>query len=137
MGFVRYNKSNIPCKCGYPDGMSPLEKMVFPRAPPSGKPSSLGKTFHHDTHTGMAYLYNVMLSFRLFACLFVRLLVCWLICLFVWSFNFPSNSVTQENNQDEKLQKSPFIPQYSVQLQRKYRQPLSLPHIYKATTPTH
>ena len=42
MGFVRYNKSNIPCQCGYPDGMSPL-----------------GETFHHDTHTGMAYLYTV------------------------------------------------------------------------------
>ena len=58
MGFVRYNKSNIPCQCGYPDEMSPLGRMVFPRAPPSGKPSSLGETFHHDTHTGMAYLYN-------------------------------------------------------------------------------
>ena len=56
-GFVRYNKSNIPCQCGYPDGMSPPGKMVFPRAPPSGKPSSLGETFHQDTHTGMAYLY--------------------------------------------------------------------------------
>ena len=57
--IVRYNKSNIPCQCGYPDGMSPLGKMVFPRALPSGKPSSLGETFHQDTHTGMAYLYNV------------------------------------------------------------------------------
>ena len=64
MGFVRYNKSNIPCQCGYPDGMPPLGRMVFPRAPPSGKPSSLGETFHHDTHTGMAYLYNVVLLLR-------------------------------------------------------------------------
>ena len=31
--------------------------MVFPLAPPSGKPSSLGETFNQDTHTGMAYLY--------------------------------------------------------------------------------
>ena len=31
--------------------------MVFPRALPSGKPSSLWKTFHQDTHTGMAYLF--------------------------------------------------------------------------------
>ena len=38
--------------------MSPLGRMVFPRAPPSGKPSSLGETFHHVTPTGMAYLYN-------------------------------------------------------------------------------
>ena len=60
MGFVRYNKSNIPCQCGYPDGMSPLGRMVFPRAPPLGKPSSLWETFHQDTHTGMAYLYNVL-----------------------------------------------------------------------------
>ena len=37
--------------------MSPLGRMVFPRAPPSGKPSSLGETFRHVTHTGMAYLY--------------------------------------------------------------------------------
>ena len=36
--------------------------MVFPRAPPSGKPSSLGETFHHVTPTGMAYLYNVTSS---------------------------------------------------------------------------
>ena len=60
MGFVRYNKWNIPCQCGYPDEMYPLGRMVFPRAPPSGKPSSLGETFHHYTHTGMAYLYNVL-----------------------------------------------------------------------------
>ena len=37
--------------------MFPLGRMVFPRAPPSGKPSSLGETFHHVTPTGMAYLY--------------------------------------------------------------------------------
>ena len=48
----------MPCECGYPDGMSPLGRMVFPQAPPSGKPSSLWETFHQDTHTGMAYLYN-------------------------------------------------------------------------------
>ena len=42
--------------------MSPLGRMVFPRAPPSGKPSSLGETFHHVTPTGMAYLYNGTLS---------------------------------------------------------------------------
>ena len=30
---------------------------------PRGKPSSLGETFHQDTHTGMAiYLYNVLSS---------------------------------------------------------------------------
>ena len=23
LGFVRYNKTNMPCKCGYPDGISP------------------------------------------------------------------------------------------------------------------
>ena len=56
--FFRYNKTNMPCQCGYPDGMSPLGRMVFPRAPPSGKPSSLWETFHQDTHTGMAYLYK-------------------------------------------------------------------------------
>ena len=39
--------------------MFPLGRMVFPQAPPSGKPSSLGETFHHVTPTGMAYLYNV------------------------------------------------------------------------------
>ena len=39
--------------------MSPLGRIVFPRAPPSGKPSSLGETFHHVTPTGMAYLYNM------------------------------------------------------------------------------
>ena len=33
--------------------------MVFPRALPSGKPSSLGETFHHVTPTSMEYLYNV------------------------------------------------------------------------------
>ena len=54
LGFVRYNKINMPCQCGYPDGMSPLGRM----APPEGKPSSLWETFHQDTHTGMAYLYN-------------------------------------------------------------------------------
>ena len=36
--------------------------MVFPRATPSGKPSSLGETFRHVTHTGMAYLYNVTIG---------------------------------------------------------------------------
>ena len=41
--------------------MSPLGRMVFPRAPPLGKPSSLGETFHHVTPTGMAYLYNVFM----------------------------------------------------------------------------
>ena len=52
--------TNMPCQCGYPDGMSPRGRMVFPRAPPppSGKPSSLWETLHQDTHTGMAYLYN-------------------------------------------------------------------------------
>ena len=49
LGFVRYNKTNMPCQCGYPDGMSP----------PSGKPSSLWETFHQGTHTGMPYLYTV------------------------------------------------------------------------------
>ena len=58
-GFVGYNKTNMPCECGYPDGMSPLGRMVFARALPSGKPSSLWETFNQDTHTGMAYLYNV------------------------------------------------------------------------------
>ena len=58
MGLVRYTKSNIPCQCGYPDGMSPLGRMVFAQAPSSGKPSSLGETFHQDTHTVMAYLYS-------------------------------------------------------------------------------
>ena len=53
LGFVWYNKTNMPCQCGYPDGMSPRGRMVFPRAEPKGKPSS----FHQDTHTGMAYLY--------------------------------------------------------------------------------
>ena len=48
----------MPCQCGYPDGMSPLGRMVLPRAPPSGKPSSHWETFHQDTHAGMAYLYN-------------------------------------------------------------------------------
>ena len=33
LGFVRYNKTNMPCQCGYPNRM--------------------------DTHTGMAYLYKV------------------------------------------------------------------------------
>ena len=33
LGFVRYNKTNMPCQCGYPDGMSPRGRMVFPRAP--------------------------------------------------------------------------------------------------------
>ena len=28
-----------------------------PRAEPEGKPSSRGETFHHVTHTGMAYLF--------------------------------------------------------------------------------
>ena len=59
LGFVRYNKTNIPCQCGYPDGIAHLGRMVFSLAPPSGKPSSLWETFHQDTHTGMAYLYNV------------------------------------------------------------------------------
>ena len=49
--------TNMPCQCGYPDGMSPRGRMVFPRAEPEGKPSSLGETFHQDTHTGMAYLF--------------------------------------------------------------------------------
>ena len=61
LGFVRFNKTNMPCQCGYPVGMSPLGRMVFPRAPPSGKPSSLWETFHQNTHTGMAFLYNVHL----------------------------------------------------------------------------
>ena len=58
IGVLRYNKTNMPCQCGYPDGMSPLGRMVFPWALPSEKPSSLWETFHQDTHTGMAYLYN-------------------------------------------------------------------------------
>ena len=41
LGFVRYNKTHMPCQCGYPDGMFPL-----------------WETFHQDTHTGKAYLYN-------------------------------------------------------------------------------
>ena len=61
LGFVRYNKTNMPCQCGYPDGMSPLGRMVFPMPEPSAKPSSRGETFHQDTlTTGMAYLYNVV-----------------------------------------------------------------------------
>ena len=55
-GF-RYHYTNMPCQCGYPDGMSPRGRMVFPRAEPSGKPSSRGEIFHQDTHTGMAYLF--------------------------------------------------------------------------------
>ena len=39
--------------------MFPRGRMVFPRAEPEGKPSSRGETFHHVTHTGMAYLYNI------------------------------------------------------------------------------
>ena len=39
----------------------PLGRMAFPRATPSGKPSSLGETFHHVTPTGMAYLYSIAL----------------------------------------------------------------------------
>ena len=58
LGFVRYDKTNMPCQCGYPDGMSPLGRMVFPLAPPSGKTILPRETFHQDTHTGMAYLYN-------------------------------------------------------------------------------
>ena len=38
-------KTNMPCQCGYPGGMSPRGRMVFPRAPPSGKPSG---TFQSD-----------------------------------------------------------------------------------------
>ena len=37
IGFVRYNKTNMPCQCGYLDGMSPLKRMVF--HPPSGRHS--------------------------------------------------------------------------------------------------
>ena len=46
--------------------MSPLGRMVFPRAPPSGKPSSLGETFHHVTLTGMAYLYNTIAPYDIY-----------------------------------------------------------------------
>ena len=49
--------TNMPCQCGYPDGMSPRGRMVFPRAEPEGNSSSQGETFHQDTHTGMAYLF--------------------------------------------------------------------------------
>ena len=28
--FVRYNKTNMSCQCGYPDGMSPLGKTILP-----------------------------------------------------------------------------------------------------------
>ena len=59
-GLFGIIKQTIPCHCGYPDGMSPLGRMVFSRSPPSGKPSSLWETFHHDTNTGMAYLYNAI-----------------------------------------------------------------------------
>ena len=45
LGFVWYNKTNMPCQCGYPDGMSPL-----------------WETIHQDTHTGMAYLYIIFIS---------------------------------------------------------------------------
>ena len=38
-----HHYTNIPCQCGYPDGMSPRGRMVFTRAPPSGKPSSGGR----------------------------------------------------------------------------------------------
>ena len=47
----------MPCQCGQHDGMFPRGRMVFPRAEPEGKPSSRGETFHHVTHTGMAYLF--------------------------------------------------------------------------------
>ena len=38
LGFVWYNKTNMPWQCGYSDGMSPLGRTVFTRALPSGKP---------------------------------------------------------------------------------------------------
>ena len=46
--------------------MSPLGRMVFPRAEPEGKPSSRGETFRHVTHTGMAYLYNMYIGTGLY-----------------------------------------------------------------------
>ena len=43
----------MPCLCGYP---------------PSGKPSSLCETFHQDTHTGIAYLYNIIPHVKIVSC---------------------------------------------------------------------
>ena len=33
----------MPCQCGYPDGMPPRGRIVFPRAEPKGKPSPSGR----------------------------------------------------------------------------------------------
>ena len=38
--FVRYNKTNIPCQCGYPDGMSPLGWFSRGRSPKENHPPS-------------------------------------------------------------------------------------------------
>ena len=34
--YVDLHYTNMPCQCGYPDGMSPRGRMVFPRAEPEG-----------------------------------------------------------------------------------------------------
>ena len=44
----------MPCQSGYPDGMSPLGRMIFTIL--------LWETFHQDIHTDMAYLYNISLN---------------------------------------------------------------------------
>ena len=54
---IQISGTNMPCQCGYPDGMSPRGRMVFPRVEPERKLSSRGETFHQDTHTGIAYLF--------------------------------------------------------------------------------
>ena len=88
--------------------MSPLGRMVFPRAPPSGKPSSLGETFHHVTPTGMAYLYNVPVtstykSCNIFKLPYVRQSIKvmtfwpWLIIHVTFS-NVPANSSYHSSN---------------------------------------
>ena len=56
-GTMGLHYTNMPWQCGYPDRMSHLGRMVLPRAPPSGKPSSFWEIFYQDTHTGMAYLF--------------------------------------------------------------------------------
>ena len=61
----------MPWQCGYRDGMSPLGRMVFPRALPSGKSSSLWDTLHQDTHTAMAYLYSIVQY--VYVCMYVSL----------------------------------------------------------------
>ena len=83
LGLVWYNKTNMSCQCRYPDGMSPLGRMVFTRARPSGKPSSLWETFHQDTHTGMAYLHNVCVCACVHVCMCACAYVCMYVCMYV------------------------------------------------------